>query len=67
MPPANQPKVMSEAVFHKNFGGTCFICNVCLLTVHLGIILVNDQLDAQFFFSYMFIPSLYSCAHHQEN
>jgi len=30
-----------------------------LLTVHLGIILVNDQLDAQFFFSYMFIPNLY--------
>jgi len=30
-----------------------------LLTVHLGVILVNDQLDAQFFFSYMFIPNLY--------
>ena len=30
-----------------------------LLTVHLGIILVNDQLDAQFFFSYMFIPNIY--------
>ena len=25
-----------------------------LLTVHLGIILVNNQLDAQFLFSYMF-------------
>jgi len=29
------------------------------LTVHLGIILVNDQLEAQFFFSYMFIPNFY--------
>jgi hypothetical protein len=27
--------------------------------VHLGIILVNDQLDAQFFFFYMFISILY--------
>jgi hypothetical protein len=32
---------------------------VFLLTVHLGIILVNDQLDAQFLFSYMFIPNFY--------
>jgi hypothetical protein len=30
-----------------------------LFTVHLGIMLVNNQLDAQFFFSYMFIPNLY--------
>jgi hypothetical protein len=31
-----------------------------LLTVHLGSILVNNQLDAQFFFfSYMFIPIFY--------
>jgi hypothetical protein len=30
-----------------------------LLTVHRGIILVNNQLDAQFFFSYMFILILY--------
>jgi len=32
-----------------------------LFAVHLGIILVNDQLDAQFFFffSCMFIPILY--------
>ena len=39
-----------------------WICSVefyVLLTVHLGIILVNDQLDAQLFFSYMFIPDLY--------
>ena len=30
-----------------------------LLTVHLGIIFVNNQLDAQFFFSCMFISILY--------
>jgi len=30
-----------------------------LLTAHLGSVLVNNQLDAQFFFSYMFIAVLY--------
>ena len=30
-----------------------------LLTVHLGSVLVNSQLDAQFFLSYIFIPILY--------
>jgi hypothetical protein len=30
-----------------------------LSTVHLDKILLNDQTDAQFFFSYMFIPILY--------
>jgi hypothetical protein len=30
-----------------------------LLTVHLGSVLVNNQLDAQLFFSYIFIPFLY--------
>ena len=30
-----------------------------LLTVHLIIIFVNNQLDAQFFFLYLFIPILY--------
>ena len=30
-----------------------------LLTLHLGIFLVNNQIDAQFFFSYMFISILY--------
>jgi hypothetical protein len=34
-----------------------FLC--VLLTVHLGIILVNDQLDAQLFYFYMFISILY--------
>jgi hypothetical protein len=29
------------------------------LTVHLGIIPVNNQLDAQFFFSYMFVSIFY--------
>jgi len=29
-----------------------------LLTVHLGSILVNNQLDAQFFFLYIFTPIL---------
>jgi hypothetical protein len=42
-----------------------------LSTVHLGIILVNDQLDAQFFFLIsLFQSSTYSeqpRAHHQEN
>jgi len=43
----------------------CLFCLFCiaefyvLLTVHLGSILVNNQLDAQFFFSYIFIPILY--------
>jgi len=30
-----------------------------LLTVHLGIILVNNQLDAQFFFVYVYFNSLH--------
>jgi hypothetical protein len=30
-----------------------------LLTVHLCSVLVNNQLDAQFFFSYIFIQILY--------
>ena len=30
-----------------------------LLTVHLGIILVNNQLDAQFFFMYVYFYSLH--------
>ena len=30
-----------------------------LLTVHLIRVFVNDQLDAQFFFVYFFIPVLY--------
>jgi len=42
-----------------------------LLTVHLGIILVNNQLDAQFSFRIcLFQISTrfeHSCAHHQEN
>jgi len=29
-----------------------------LLTVHLGSVLVNNQLDAQFLFLFMFIPIL---------
>jgi hypothetical protein len=42
-----------------------------LLTVHLGSILVNDQLDAQFFFCvYLFLFSTcveHPRAHHQKN
>jgi len=30
-----------------------------LLTVHLITVFINDQLDAQFFFLYLFIPILY--------
>ena len=30
-----------------------------LLTVHLGSVLVNNQLDAHFFFSYIFTPIIY--------
>jgi hypothetical protein len=30
-----------------------------LLTVHLGIIVVNDQLDAQFFFLYVYFNPLH--------
>jgi hypothetical protein len=42
-----------------------------LLTVHLGIILVNDQRDAQFLFRICLfqISTCFerSCDHHQEN
>jgi len=42
-----------------------------LLTVHLGSNLVNNQLDAQFFFRiYLFQLCTcfeHPCAHHQEN
>jgi len=42
-----------------------------LLTVHLGIILVNNQLDAQFFFLvrlFQFSTCFEQrCAHHKEN
>jgi hypothetical protein len=42
-----------------------------LLTVHLGSVLVNNQLEAQFFFRiYLFQFSIcfeHPCAHHQEN
>jgi len=35
-----------------------------LLTVHLGTIFVNNQLDAQFFFMYVYFYSLHvSCSH----
>jgi len=30
-----------------------------LLTIHLGIIIFNDQLDAQFFFVYVYFNSLH--------
>ena len=35
-----------------------------LLTVHLGIIFVNNQLDAQFFFVYVYFYSLHVSASH---
>jgi len=42
-----------------------------LLTVHLGSVLANNHLDAQFFFrTYLFQFSAcfeHPCAHHQEN
>jgi len=42
-----------------------------LLTVHLGSVLANNQLDAHFFFRiYLFQFSAcfeHSCAHHQKN
>ena len=41
-----------------------------LLTVHPGMILANNQLDAQFFLVCLFLFSTYfgqPCAHHQEN
>jgi len=53
--------------FHKNVSSGCgfrdrrevtVILNV-LLTVHLGIIFVNNQLDAQFFFMYVYSNSLH--------
>ena len=42
------------------FSENCIAEFYVLLTVHLGSVLVNKQLDAQFFFfSYIFIPILY--------
>ena len=43
-----------------------------MLTVHLGIILVNNQLDAHFFFFHICLFQIsacfeHPCAHHQEN
>ena len=35
-----------------------------LLTVHLGIIFVNNQLDAQFFFMYVYFYSLHVSGSH---
>jgi hypothetical protein len=35
-----------------------------LLTVHLGIILVSKQLDAQFFFVYVYFNSLHVSSSH---
>jgi hypothetical protein len=35
-----------------------------LLTVHLGIIFVNNQLDAQFFFMYVYFCSLHVSGSH---
>jgi hypothetical protein len=35
-----------------------------LLTVHLGIIFVNDQLDAQFIFIYVYFYSLHVSGSH---
>jgi len=37
-------------------------CN--LLTVHLGIILVNNQLDAQFFSVYVYFDTLHVSSNH---
>jgi len=34
--------------------GQCIVKFYVLLTMHLGIILVNNQLDAQFFFMYVY-------------
>jgi hypothetical protein len=45
-----------------------FTCTACvLLAVHLGIILVNNQLDAQFFFLICLLQFSQHRAHHQEN
>jgi hypothetical protein len=50
---------------------TVFFMFYVLLTLHLGIILANDQLDAQFFFLICLLQSSacfeQSRAHHQEN
>jgi len=35
-----------------------------LLTAHLGVIFVNNQLDAQFFFMYVYFYSLYVSGSH---
>jgi len=57
--------------FNSRFKGLNATEFYVLLTVHLGSVLVNNQLDAQFFFHiYLFQFSTcfeHSCAHHQEN
>jgi hypothetical protein len=50
----------------RNVGNQLYV----LLTVHLGSILVNNQLEAHFICIYLFQFSTcfeHSCAHHQEN
>jgi hypothetical protein len=43
-------KYMEKPYFVK-----CYV----LLTIHLGVILVNDELDAQFLFLYVYLNSLH--------
>ena len=40
---------------------TCFAEFYVFLTVYLGIILVNNQLDAQYFFVYVYFNSIQTC------
>jgi len=56
----NVPKSkMSGKIFQYIPAESCGIFFYVLLTVHLITIFVNNQLDAQFFFLYLFIPILY--------
>jgi hypothetical protein len=59
-----EPETNISALFYLStysviFPAICTALFYVLLTVHLSIILVNDQLDAQFFFYKYFFPFLY--------
>jgi hypothetical protein len=46
-----------SAIIHNVISQTTTAKFYVLLTVHLGLVFVNNQLDAQFFFRmYLFIP-----------
>jgi hypothetical protein len=56
----------ARVIFIRALEGCKHACSVfnVLLTVHLGIIFVNNQLDAQFLFMYVYFYSLHVSGNH---